>query len=427
MAELKLSGKDWRTVLTLVVAGLGISYFIVQALSLGGVWLTSFFDNQQDLNQTISLGLLIWSSILAGLLLLPVFLLSLYRLRGKDVPEWLDTSRTVYQKAARWLILVWPVFVLLGWVVAGRPMMASFLLGPINLMVAGIPILWIYNGSRYQLEGGPQIRQWRIFGFSLTILPLIIIIVELIALLIFGGILALWFSYRTSMDPALEIQLTALIDQLRQGGQDMETILELLRPYLLQPVIIFWALAIFGGIVPIIEEALKPLALWGLAGQEISPQEGFVGGLLCGAGFALTENILYFTTAIVAEDWLFMAIGRAGTGVLHMLASGMVGWGLAKAWRDKKWFFQALLTLGAFIFHGLWNALALATSIGSIYLAGTTTTVWQDLLLNLPVLLLLVVSAFVMFQINRHFRTHSGAVSDEVNSHAVEDRIEEDS
>lgn len=43
MTELKLSGKDWRTVLTLVVAGLGIAYFIVQALSLGGVWLTSFF------------------------------------------------------------------------------------------------------------------------------------------------------------------------------------------------------------------------------------------------------------------------------------------------------------------------------------------------------------------------------------------------
>lgn len=427
MTDLKLSGKNWRTVLTLVIAGLGISYFVIQALSLSGVWLTSFFDNQEDLNQTISFGLLIWSSILAGLLLLPVFLLSLYRLRGQEAPGWLDTSRPVYQRAARWLILVWPVFVFLGWLVAGRPMIAAFLLGPVNLLVAGIPILWIYNGSRYKLEGGSQIRQWRIFGFSLTILPLIIIIVELIALLILGGILALWFSYRTSVDPTLERQLTTLIDQVRQGGQDLETILELLQPYLLQPTVIFWALAIFGGIVPIIEETLKPLALWGLAGQEISPQEGFVGGLLCGAGFALMENILYFTTAIVAEDWLFMAIGRAGTGVLHMLASGMVGWGLARAWRDKKWFFQALLTLGAFIFHGLWNAFALATSVGSIYLAGTTTTAWQDLLLNLPVLLLLLVSALVMFQINRHFRTQSSLVSNVVNNLTVEDQSEEDS
>lgn len=425
MTELKLSGKNWRTVLSLMIAGLGISYFIIQALSLGGVWLTSFIDNQENFSETISFGLLIWSSILAGLLLLPVFLLSLYRLRGEDAPEWLDTSRPVYQKAARWLILVWPVFVFLGWLVAGRPMIASFLLGPINLLVAGIPILWIFNGSRYKLEGGPQIRQWRIFGLSLTLMPLIIIIVELVALLIFGGMAALWFRYRTSVDPTLERELMALIDQIRQSGQDLETILELLRPYLLQPTVIFWALAIFGGIVPIIEEALKPLALWGLAGKKISSEEGFVGGLLCGAGFALMENILYFTTAIVAEDWLFMAIGRAGTGVLHMLASGMVGWGLARAWREKKWFFQALLTLGAFIFHGLWNALALATSIGSIYLAGTTTTAWQDLLLNLPVLLLLVVSAVVMFQINRHFRTHSAAVSDAVKNLAAEDQVEE--
>jgi len=427
MTQIKVSGKNWRTVLSLVVAGLGISYFFIQALTLGGVWLTSFFDSQENFSQAISYGLLIWSSILAGLLLLPVFLLSLYRLRDRDVPDWLNTSRPIYQKMARWLILVWPIFVFLGWLVAGRPMIAAFLLGPINLLVAGIPILWVYNGSRYQLEGGPPIRQWRIFGFSLTLMPLIVIVVELIALAIFGGIAALWFSYRTSVDPVLERELMALIDQVRQSGQDLETILELLRPYILQPTVIFWALAIFGGIVPIIEETLKPLALWGLAGREISPQEGFVGGLLSGAGFALMENILYFTTAIVAEDWLFMAIGRAGTGVLHMLASGMVGWGLASAWRDKKWFFQALLTLGAFIFHGLWNALALATSIGSIYLAGTTTTVWQDLLLNLPVLLLLVVSALVMFQINRHFRTRTALISEAEMDPGIEDDTGEDS
>lgn len=404
MTNSKGSGTDWRTLLTLVVSGLGIVFFLVQMLSLGLYWLVSFIDTRVSMTQTISVGLLMWSTILSGLMLLPILLLSIYRLRGQTIPSWLDTRRPIFRKTVWRIILIWPLIIFLGWLISGRPTVAAFLLGPINVLVAGIPVLWIYHAAQSELEAGSQMRHWRIFGFSLTVLPILVILIELLALLILGGIAALWMTYCISVDPSLESELMNLYNQVTSAGNDPETILRLIEPYLLNPSVIFWAVAIFGGIVPIIEEILKPLALWSLAGRNISPQEGWVGGLLCGAGFALTENVLYFTTSIMSEDWLYLAVGRAGTGVLHMLASGLAGWGLAAAWANRKWLFLGLTTLGAFLLHGFWNALSLLTGIAPLVMMSDEPTISEGLLINAPVILLLVLSSIAILLINRYLR-----------------------
>jgi RsiW-degrading membrane proteinase PrsW (M82 family) len=160
---------------------------------------------------------------------------------------------------------------------------------------------------------------------------------------------------------------------------------------------------VFAGVVPVIEEIIKPLALWSLAGRKISPQEGFVGGLLCGAGFALIENVLYFSATITAMDWLFVALGRAGTGVLHMLASGLVGWGLAKAWRDGKWVFLIGTSISAIVLHGLWNAVSLATGVATLVSLDSEAATWQDLLYSAPTFILLLISVVGLAWINRYF------------------------
>ena len=100
-----------------------------------------------------------------------------------------------------------------------------------------------------------------------------------------------------------------------------------------------------------------------------------------------------------------MAIGRAGTGVLHMLASGLVGWGLAQAWRNKKWLFLGAMTLGAIVLHGLWNIIALITGIAPIFMVGSQLTLSQTLLFNTPMLFLLILSVAALFLINRHLRS----------------------
>jgi hypothetical protein len=397
------NGNNWRKILSLGLSGMGILYFLIQSFSLGAFWFVNYIDSQTAMSQTISYGLILWASIFSGFVLVPVFLLSLYQLKGQDPPKWLDTSRPIFRKISYWIIVIWPVVVLIGWFVAGIPTLSAFLLGGINILVAALPILWVYALATKDLKRGHPIAQWRIFGFSLIITPIIIIIAEIIALLILAGVGALYISYRSSINPSFERELMYLYNQISTRQADVDAVLEIIRPYIFQPSIITWALVVFAGIVPVIEEIIKPLALWSLAGRKISPQEGFVGGLLCGAGFALMENVLYFTATISAMDWLFIALGRAGTGVLHMLASGLVGWGLAKAWRDGKWIFLAGTTISAIILHGLWNAVSLTTGIVSLVSIDAELTIWQDLLYSAPTFILLIISIIGLAWIKKHF------------------------
>jgi len=407
MTEMKSPGKDWRIILTLLVSTLGILYFLVQTFALGIFWLTSFFDATMAIDQSITIGLFLWTSILGGILLIPLVVISISRLRGAGAPRWLDTQQSQLYKRLPWMALTWLLIVALGWLVASNQTLAVFLLGPINVLVAGLPVLLIFFIAHRGLFGGSQLRQWLIFGFSITLLPLIVILAEIISILLLGGAATIWMMIRIMSDPFLEREITFLFNQVMIYGENVEGLIHFLEPIILQPGVIYWALAIFGGIFPIIEEALKPLALWGLAGRKITQQEGFVGGMLCGAGFALMENIFYFTNVLLAEDWLFMAVGRAGTGVLHILASGLVGWGLAKAWQQGKWLSLVWLTLGAFLLHGIWNVIALVSGIAPFLTLGTEPSLPQLLLYHTPLLVLVLISILGLVLINRHLRSLS--------------------
>jgi hypothetical protein len=397
------NGNNWRTILSLGLSGLGILFFLIQSFSLGALWFVNFIDPQTEIGQTISYGLLLWASIFSGLVLVPVFLLSLYQLKEQAPPKWLDTSRPVFRRISYWIILIWPIVVLFGWFVAGRPTLSAFLLGGINILVAALPILWVYTLATRELKRGRPVAQWRIFGFSLIITPVIIIVAEVIALLLLAGVGVLYITYRTSINPTFERDLMYLYNQISTRQADVDAVLEVIRPYIFQPSVITWGMIVFAGVVPVIEEIIKPLALWSLAGRKISPQEGFVGGLLCGAGFALMENVLYFSATITAMDWLFIALGRAGTGVLHMLASGLVGWGLAKAWRDGKWVFLVGTSISAIMLHGLWNAVSLATGVATLVSLDSEVTTWQDILYSAPTFVLLLISVIGLAWIKRYF------------------------
>jgi len=407
MANANLSKKNWRTYLSLGLSALGIVFFLIQALTMGVVLLTNLAGDQGSSTQTIPMALMLWSALFSGTLLLPVFILSLHQLRGDEVPNWLKTGRPAIRKAVLWVIAIWPAFIALGWLIAGRPMVATFLLGPINLLVAGLPVLWTFNAASWKTNGGPRLRQWRIFGFSLTVMPFMVILLELAAVLLLAVFWVIYIVYRTSVDPGLAREISLLVEQITAAGQDVDSMLLVLEPYFLQPSVLFWVAAVVGGVMPILEEVLKPIALWPLAGKEITPQERFIGGLLCGAGFAVTENLLYFSLAISQEEWLLMVIGRAGTGILHMLASGLVGWGMVKTWRSGKWGAQVVLSLGAFILHSLWNVLALFVGIAPEYLIEPGPTLGQMVLFYIPIIVLLILSIAGIYLINRRFRNQN--------------------
>jgi hypothetical protein len=116
------------------------------------------------------------------------------------------------------------------------------------------------------------------------------------------------------------------------------------------------------------------------------------------------ENLMFFASVMTPDEWLFGAFTRSTTGVLHMLGSGLVGWGLARAWQDGKWGVLGRNLLLAITFHGLWNAFALLGGVGPLLVFGEDATVWQNLLFYIPLILILLLAFISLLLINRHFR-----------------------
>ncbi|HNC09473.1 MAG TPA: PrsW family glutamic-type intramembrane protease, partial [Anaerolineales bacterium] len=51
---------------------------------------------------------------------------------------------------------------------------------------------------------------------------------------------------------------------------------------------------------------------------------------------------------------------------LHMTSSGLVGWGIASAFKEKRWGRLAGAYLSAVLIHGVWNACAAGAGISAI-------------------------------------------------------------
>jgi RsiW-degrading membrane proteinase PrsW (M82 family) len=149
--------------------------------------------------------------------------------------------------------------------------------------------------------------------------------------------------------------------------------------------------------VPIIEELFKTLGVWVLAGRRLTPQEGWVAGLMSGAGFALVEGLFYGLQMVTLPDaasWVFTIIGRTGGSLLHTFCGGLIGWAFAKTWSDRKvWRVVGMFVLVIFI-HGIWNALALTPSVSA--LAGASESVGNWLSLPLVVVMIALLFAYLV-------------------------------
>ena len=257
--------KDWNNLVALVCSAIVLLFSLVQAAILFGSLLLNIINSQIDTSENIILGMLIWYSLLSEVVIIPVFLTSLANYREKPIPRWLESNQPGIHKALFWSILVLPVCIFIGWVVAGQGALSVFILGLINILVAGIPVLWVSQVGQVGLVSGSQSRKWRIFGFSFTIMPFLIMIVEIVILIVLAGVAGLWIATLTTMNPQLRGEIIFLVNQLSQSEGDLESIFHFIRPYILQPGVLFWGLVIFSGIIPLIEELFKPIALWPLA------------------------------------------------------------------------------------------------------------------------------------------------------------------
>lgn len=256
------------------------------------------------------------------------------------------------------LILALPLVLLLGYLLVTRTDFAWLGLPPLQVLAVGLPILWIGYLAVHGLPLGSPQRSWGVLASGLVLGPALILIMEGVALVGVVVLISLWLGQQ----PELQEQILQLMQYTGDPQEMQQQILDLLEPYLATPAALFGALSFTAVIVPLLEEMLKPIGVWLLAGRGISPAAGFAGGALSGAGYALFESMALTSSG---EEWLYVVVARAGTGAVHIFTTALMGWALARAWRYRTYLNFGLAYLAAVLIHGLWNALTVFVSFAS--------------------------------------------------------------
>ncbi|HTX91321.1 MAG TPA: PrsW family glutamic-type intramembrane protease [Anaerolineales bacterium] len=290
-------------------------------------------------------------------LLLPGLLSSLRRLKGRDLPP--AKLPGIKFREVVGLIVLWLVSVTLASLLIHLSDFGWIQAAPFYLLGIGVPVYglaWIATGG---LPAGAWRRLWTAFGLGMGGSALAAILAESLALragLALGRLAA-------ATHPAVQ----AIVDQVKYLLDNLRDTEALMNGQAAHPITNPWVflalLAFVAGVAPLVEEAVKPVAIW-LAGKRLrSPAEGFALGALGGAGFALLEGLL-----VTGESTRAFGIGltlRAASSLIHITGSGLVGWGIASALLEKRrrrlaWSYLAAVTL-----HGSWNGGALLALFGS--------------------------------------------------------------
>jgi hypothetical protein len=259
------------------------------------------------------------------------------------------------------IIFIWPLILWLGSVILQNKGWTIYLFPFVQVLTVLLLVLWFYLIAAAGLKKMSPQRNWGLLSAGMlggTFLSMLAEIIGVV-LLLAGFTLIIFFS------PSLQDEVTRLAERLSSAGKDIDAIMRILTPYLSQPVVIITLIFSASIAVPLVEEAFKPIGLWFLARNNLTPSEGFIGGVISGAGFAIVES-LFNTTRLLDQTWLMVSSLRIGATLMHMLASGIVGWGLANAWTQRKYLKLAGAYLVAVLLHGVWNGLAILLAASQI-------------------------------------------------------------
>jgi len=352
----------------------------------------------------LSLGLAL---IVIGCLLIPSALIGFYRLRRLPIPRWL---LFISLQRINGVFLVLLILVLItGVLLFTWPEAATKAAPFLSVLAISMPILIYINiGSKNMAGVHPQ-RHWGVFAFSLAVTPSLIIFAEL-------GVLSLAlvvFSLAASTNPELQRILFELSSQFSTLPQDPESLLLILKPLLSQPLVILALFLAFTVLVPIVEEVLKTISVWLLAKRIRSVPEGYVVGILSGAGFALMEGLFSLSGFGSGEEWLVLILGRMGGSLLHVFTGGVIGWGLASIWREGRGIKYALSLILSLLVHGLWNGVVLSASLLPIVYPGSEYRKLVNVPMILYALLILLtgimLTGFIIF--SKRLRTHQTLIT----------------
>jgi len=227
-------------------------------------------------------------------------------------------------------------------------------LPPFHVMAIAIPPACIlaYVGRRLALAG----VRWRdviLQGASGAFLSTTAAFILEGAL---GLSLALAVVVIVALTPSGRAEIEALIAHLRDPlwMANTENVYDLLlRPGVALPV----ALMVVA-VVPLIEELLKPLGVVLLSYRRPTRAQVWLGGLACGAGFALAEGLL--NTATSADAWGLVVLVRTGASLMHCLGSGLMALGWQRLLVERRpWKLVGAFAVSVTV-HALWNLTAVS-------------------------------------------------------------------
>jgi hypothetical protein len=294
------------------------------------------------------------SLALCGTLLLPSAFCAAWGLRRPATPSTPAAPRgsaTLF--ATLLMILVFPATLWLGDQFRQGVGLDESLFLLLHVVAIGLPVFWLTSLARSRLAGGSAQRAWGLFGSGMLIGTPLIFATE-IAVMIVAAMLFL------ASQPYLTQRLTELLQEYRGITPDYQAIIPTLEPYINQPLVVYGAVAFIAILVPLIEEAIKPIGVWLLIKRNLTPAEGFVAGMFSGAGFALVENLGYVASGI--DQWALTAMTRTFTAAMHIFTAGLMGWGLAYAWGRGKYLRLAIAYLGAVFVHAAWNGMVVLSA-----------------------------------------------------------------
>ncbi|HEX2991612.1 MAG TPA: PrsW family glutamic-type intramembrane protease [Anaerolineales bacterium] len=328
---------------------LGAALGLGAALLLGVVALSRFFiGGSFDARETIVLTVVAFE----GVLLLVAAVISFQKFLQKPSAD-SDVSYTISAWQIGILVILAGLAILLGHQVYENQSVNWVLLPLLTIPAVFLPILILLGLGVRRLHLGTRWLAWNVLGISMTLVPFILFLVEIIALfliLILAGIFAV-------SQPQIVAEMDRLVTQIYMlgPGPDPEVLMELVAPFVLKPGVIGITLLYIAVLVPLLEEAIKPLGVWLFGNQLNSQAQGFALGALSGAAYALIETL---GVSPQTTDWSTLLLTRVGTGLLHVTTSALMGGAISFAIRERRY----LRLLGTYILaaslHGLWNASA---------------------------------------------------------------------
>jgi hypothetical protein len=372
----KINGQD-SAIALLIFSVVGVILLCLSAAVFGLLGLTQISTSLGRSNM-VSLTILLAGVLWCAALLLPGAWFAFQRLQGQaEVVQSQPERRKEFLRYTL-VLLVYPLILLLGSAVASNSQLAWWALPPLQVVAASLPILWLSGLALRRLNAGSAMRRWGVFGIGLVLGPGLLLVVEIGAIALIGG--AILVQLAGDQSQAMQVLMT--LQRLQYA--DPEVVMEIIAPLVLKPqvlVIVFGFIAVF---VPLVEELIKPIGVWVLAGRGLTPVEGFTAGVLSGAGYALFEN-LFITAA--GSEWAWVSIGRIGTTTMHMFTTGITGYALASAWSQNKYLRLGGLFGLAVLIHAIWNGLTIM-SVASLLAASTGSPDWTTLLGGIAPILL---------------------------------------